>query len=88
MPPPFWGLRVARVRQRSSLPRHCPSLEQLEDREVLSVSPSFAAALRTLYWIAYAPSYNSSADPYNPNPSVQRITSDLQALYKEGSPGL
>jgi hypothetical protein len=67
-----------------------PCLEVLEERVVLSTasSPVLTALTTDRYWIDYAPSYDSTSDPYNSNPSDARITADLKALYSEGWRGL
>jgi exo-beta-1,3-glucanase (GH17 family) len=68
-----------------------PGLECLEERVVLATAAEaalFAALTTQRYWVDYAPSYDSASDRYNANPSDQRITSDLTALYKEGWRGL
>ena len=68
-----------------------PSLDALEDRLVLTgnTNAAFFNALTTRrYWVDYAPSNNSSSDPYNANPTDQQIDSDMKALYSEGFRGL
>jgi hypothetical protein len=65
-------------------------VEPLEERLVLSTdsAPFFAALTTHRYWIDYSPSYDSTSDPYNANPSDARITADLETLYSEGWRGL
>ncbi len=68
-----------------------PSLDALEDRLVLTgnTNAAFFNALTTRrYWVDYAPSNNSTSDPYNANPTDQQIDSDMKALYSEGFRGL
>lgn len=67
-----------------------PNLEALENRLVLTGDTALFGALTNpqFHWVDYAPSYDSPTDPYNPNPSAERITADLTALFQEGFRGL
>ena len=80
-----------RADSRAKKPRRMspgrPRLECLEQRLVLSGDALFAA-LKTHYWIDYAPSYSSPSQNYDPNPTDQHIRSDLTTLYQEGFRGL
>ena len=79
-------------RRRSGLGRSArpfrPSLKGLEQRLLLSLAPVLGALTTYRYWVDYAPSYNSSGDPYNPNPTDAQIKADLTNLYQEGFRGL
>lgn len=77
----------ALVRRRKSLRAE---FDRLEERVVLSGDSSglFGALTSQRYWIDYSPSYDSASDPYNANPSDDRIQTDLQTLFNEGFRGL
>jgi exo-beta-1,3-glucanase (GH17 family) len=63
-------------------------MQGLEERTLLALAPVLTALTTYRYWVDYAPSYNSSDAPYNPNPSDARIKADLENLYKEGFRGV
>jgi exo-beta-1,3-glucanase (GH17 family) len=65
-----------------------PQGEEVEGRIVLSTSPLLTALTTSRAWIDYAPSYASSTDPYNANPSDAKIKADMKALRAEGWQGL
>src|SRR5262249_2574962 len=77
-------------KRRRQLRKNQPRLESLEERALLSTasSPVLTALTTYRYWIDYAPSYDSTTDPYNSKPSDAHITADLNALYNEGWRGL
>jgi exo-beta-1,3-glucanase (GH17 family) len=53
-----------------------------------STAAFFSALTTQRYWVDYAPSYNSTSDPYDPDPTDQQINSDMKALHAEGFRGL
>ena len=86
------GTNQSEQRRRSGCSRATrpfqPERTYLEERLLLALAPVLTALTTFHYWVDYAPSYNSSADPYNPNPTDTQIRSDLTNLYDEGFRGL